>query len=32
VWAKGNKVRLYFDILVDDEFLSTGHYIEINKN
>lgn len=32
VWAKGNKIRIYFDILVDDEFLITGHYIEINKN
>lgn len=29
VWVKGNKVRLYFDILVDDEFLSTGHYVEL---
>jgi hypothetical protein len=32
LWSKGNKTRIYFDILVDDEFLSTGHYIEINKN
>jgi hypothetical protein len=29
LWVKGNKVRLYFDILVDDEFLSTGHYVEL---
>lgn len=32
VWAKGNKVRLYFDVTVDGMFVSTGHYIEINKN
>lgn len=32
LWSKGNKTRIYFDILVDGEFLSTGHYIEINKN
>ncbi len=29
VWAKGNKVRLYFDVTVDGMFTSTGHYIEL---
>ena len=29
VWAKGNKVRLYFDVTVDGMFVSTGHYVEL---
>jgi hypothetical protein len=29
VWAKGNKVRLYFDVTVDGMFTSTGHYVEL---
>ena len=31
VWAKGNKVRLYFDVTVDGMFTSSGHYVELNK-
>lgn len=29
VWTGGNKVRLYFDVLVDGIYPSKSHYIEL---